>query len=121
MSEHMSDVTFGKVFAGMLAGMVALTIFLIILAHAVGGGIPESDVKTKARDEVTQARTAPEGSLAVGEVAAQPAVQVAASAPSGEQVYQSGVRRMLEDLSDHSRVSASSRFNMARHTAVRAA
>ncbi len=89
MSEHMSDAKFGKVFGGTLAGMVALTIFLIILAHIVGGGIADSDVKIKAKDEVTLARTAPAGSVTVGEVAEQTAAVASSETLSGEQVYQS--------------------------------
>jgi len=89
MSEHMSDAKFGKVFAGTLAGMVALTIFLIILAHIVGGGVADSDVKIKAKDEVTLARTAPAGSVVVGEVAEQTAAAPSSETLSGEQVYQS--------------------------------
>ena len=90
MSEHMSDAKFGKVFAGMLAGMVALTIFLIVLAHAVGGGTAPSDVKIKAMDAVTMARTAPEGEVAIGEVAEQMASAAAPAAEmSGGQVYNS--------------------------------
>ena len=83
----MSDAKFGKVFAGTLAGMVALTIFLIVLAHAVGGGTEPSDVKVKAKDAVTLARTAPAGSVAVGDVAEQVASAAPAEAMSGEQVY----------------------------------
>lgn len=89
MSEHMSDATFGKVFAGTLAGMVALTIFLIVLAHAVGGAPVASDVQQMATDEVTLARTAPAGSVAVGDVSDQASAAEPAEALSGEQVYQS--------------------------------
>lgn len=85
----MSDAKFGKVFAATLAGMVVLTIFLIILAHIVGGGIADSDVKIKAKDEVTLARTTPAGSVAVGEVAGTTAAAPSAETLSGEQVYQS--------------------------------
>lgn len=84
----MSDARFGKVFAGTLAGMVALTIFLIILAHAVGGGTVASDVQKNARDEVTLARTAPAGSVTVGDVPDQASAAAPAEALSGEQVYQ---------------------------------
>jgi cytochrome c5 len=89
MSEHMSDASFGKVFAGMLAGLVALTIFLIILAHFVGGGTVQSNVQLKAKDAVTLARTTPAGSVAVGDVADQVASAAPAETLSGEQVYQS--------------------------------
>ena len=83
----MSDARFGKVFAGTLAGMVALTIFLIVLAHFVGGGTVQSDVQAMAKDQVTLARTAPVGAVAVGDVADQVASAAPAEAMSGEQVY----------------------------------
>ena len=88
MSEHMSDVAFGKVFAGMIAGMVALTIVLIVLAYTVGGeaGSQKSDVQIGASDQETSARTTPVGSVAVGEITE---VAVAPEGPvSGESVYQ---------------------------------
>lgn len=90
MSEHMSDATFGKVFAGTLAGMVALTIFLIALAHAVGGdaGSKASDVAINANNAETLARTLPVGSVAVGEMPQQVASAAPAESMSGEQVYQ---------------------------------
>lgn len=85
----MSDARFGKVFAGMLAGMVALTIFLIVLAHAVGGGSMPSDVSVEAKDAETLARTAPAGGVTVGDVAMAPADAAPAEAMSGEEVYNS--------------------------------
>ena len=88
----MSDATFGKVFAGTLAGLVAVTVFLIILANAVGGdvGRKNSDVMIKAQDAVILERTTPVGSVAVGEVADQAAADATpAAVVSGEQVYQS--------------------------------
>jgi len=87
MSEHMSDASFGKVFAGTLAGMVALTIFLIVLAHFVGGGTVRSDVQIEAENAVVMARTAPVGGVAVGDVADQIAAAAPAETMSGEQVY----------------------------------
>ena len=88
MSEHMSDATFGKVFATMIAGMVALTIVLIIIAYAVGGGpgSERSDVRVRASNLETSARTAPVASVAVGEVTEVAAVSEAPV--SGESVYQ---------------------------------
>jgi len=90
MSEHMSDATFAKVFAGTLAGMVALTIFLLARAYAVGGdaGSKESDVAIEANNAETLARTTPVGTMAVGEASQQVASAAPAEVMSGEQVYQ---------------------------------
>ena len=90
MSEHMSDATFGKVFAGTLAGMVALTISLIVLAYAVGGdaGSKASDVAINANNAETLARTTPVGSVEVGDMSQQVASTAPAEEMSGEQVYQ---------------------------------
>ena len=96
MSEHMSDATFGKVFATMIAGMVALTIVLIIIAYAVGGGpgSERSDVRVRASNLETSARTAPVASVAVGEVTEVAAVS---DAPvSGESVYRCYKRGRLQ-------------------------
>ena len=91
MSEHMSDATFAKVFSWMIAGMVALTILLIVLAYAVGGeaGSRISDVVIKAADEAAMSRTMPAGEMAIGEVAALEAGDKQQVAMSGEEVYQS--------------------------------
>ena len=92
MSEHMSDSKFGKIFAGMIGGMVLLTIVLIILAYAVGGtaGSKKSDVVINAANQETETRTTPVASIAVGEVSEQE--QVMASAETAvEQVAGQGV------------------------------
>lgn len=91
MSEHMSDATFGKVFAGMIGGMVLLTIALIILAYAVGGeaGRQKSDISISTADQETKSRTTPVASIAVGEVSAQQQAMASAEAVSGDSVYQS--------------------------------
>ena len=88
MSEHMSDAAFGKVFAGMIAGMVVLTIALIILAYAVGGkaGSQRSDVQIGASNLEASMRTAPVGSVAVGEITEVAAIPE--GPVSGESVYQ---------------------------------
>lgn len=91
MNEHMSDVKFGKVFAGMLSGMVVLTIFLIILAYAVGGeaGSKRSDLAIFINNQETLVRTAPVGSITVGDVSEQQIAAVSTEAMSGDSVYQS--------------------------------
>ena len=73
MSEHMSDSKFGKIFAGMISGMVLLTIVLIILAYAVGGkaGSQKSDIIINAANQEAETRTTPVASIAVGEVSEQ--------------------------------------------------
>ena len=93
VENEMSDATFGKIFAGLIAGMVGLTVVLIILAYLVGGSANSemSEAETTKRDAEIEARIAPVGEITVGQVAAvtAPAAGPAAdtAAVSGESVY----------------------------------
>jgi cytochrome c5 len=105
MSEEneMTDAQFGKIFATMIGGLVALTIVLLILAYIMGGTLSsaESDVQTQQRDAEIAGRIKPVGNIKIGQpaevaAAATPAEQAssgppaaAAETPSGESVYSS--------------------------------
>ncbi|MDH3695620.1 MAG: c-type cytochrome [Gammaproteobacteria bacterium] len=88
----MTDNAFVRSFSFMLGALVLLTIFLLILAHFVGGVLDDDFAQDKqaAKDIEIAARIAPVGQLAIGEM-----VQTAAAASSpteevsGESVYQS--------------------------------
>jgi cytochrome c5 len=97
MSEEneLTDAQFGKIFATMIGGLVALTIVLIILAYIMGGSMSsaESEVQMKQRAAALASRIEPIGTIKVGqpvEVAAATAAPPAAAgaeAPTGESVY----------------------------------
>ncbi len=89
--EHMSDTTFGKVFVGMISGMVLLTVVLIILAYMVGGeaGSQKSDVYIEANIQEAMVRTMPVASMAIGDVSEQEVTMADTQTQSGESVYQS--------------------------------
>lgn len=91
MSEHMSDVMFGKVFAGMIGGMALLTVAIVILAYSVGGdaGNKKSDVAIEFKNLEAMARTTPVASMAVGEISEKQVAAVSTEAMSGDSVYQS--------------------------------
>jgi cytochrome c5 len=73
MSEEneMSDAQFGKIFATMIGGLVALTIVLIILAYIMGGAVSsaQSEEQVQQRAAEVAARTAPIGKITVGQAA----------------------------------------------------
>jgi cytochrome c5 len=86
----MTDNAFVRSFAFMLGALVLLTIFLLVLAHIVGGVLDDEFVKDRqaAKDMEIQQRIAPVGELVVGDMV-QTAVEDTAPAEevSGESVY----------------------------------
>lgn len=88
----MTDNAFVRSFSFMLGALVLLTIFLLVLAHFVGGVLDEDFAMDKqaAKDMEISARIAPVGKLAVGDIMQ---TAMASSAPaeeaSGESVFQS--------------------------------
>ncbi len=87
----MTDNAFVRSFSFMLGALVLLTIFLLVLAHIVGGVLDEDFARDRqaAKDIEISARIAPVGQLAIGEmVQTAMATNAPAEAASGESVYQ---------------------------------
>ncbi len=61
----MSDREFYKLFGGLLAGLVALTVILFVLAQMVAGGAKPAPVKLAEADQSVAERIKPVGEVAV--------------------------------------------------------
>ena len=62
----MTDREFFKMFSGLLAALVALTVVIFVLAQMVVGGSPLKKTKTVAVDKTLAERIKPVGEVAVG-------------------------------------------------------
>ncbi|MDH3280209.1 MAG: c-type cytochrome [Gammaproteobacteria bacterium] len=93
MSEHeMSDAQFGKIFGAMIVSMVTLTVVLIVLAFIVTQNVNARMAAQREADKTMEinTRTAPVGTLNVGEAGQTAAAgSVSAEPLSGETVYTS--------------------------------
>ena len=86
MSNNQYDATFLRHFAQIIAGLMGVTVLLILLAHHIYSGQPGYENANPVREAETSARLAPEGGVYAGntgkaamEAAAEAAKKLAAS------------------------------------------